>query len=508
MLSQLYLQKLLDFHFFQGRGEWLTQLGTPMYWAVVILGTLVFLLAAAVIFYKIRDARHQGREEILGEVRERANEDRALVVEMYRIRQEMNEQKALADQAAQREAAQLAKAVPIALPLDDQCYSSAPEPRQAMTSFSNNTKHRPGLNPFEPQASVPEPQQQQRRTVVAEVHAASYKPLPPPLPPQPQPQQPKVVAQLQPQQPKIVAATAEQPQPTKVVAPPQPQQPEVAAERKPSTAEQQPQLEVVTASAEQSQQPKVVAATAEQLQQPKIVAATAEQPQQQVVKSPPRFSSAFNGIRARLEHIFEPRPTQQQKVVASKQLKAVTQPQPPLPEVVAEADKQQQPQPPQIAASVQQPPQGAAGVPQQQQKSEVVYASLVFEQPGNAAAASEGATKQPNAKKQPAPPPPTLPKPKMPYAGISKGGTLPRLRKVSPPVEGASSQAASSVALNQAVPTRQAPPPPPQRRSSLRNLSSLRRSKSMPMEANLKLPVKFLNDHDCWDNEAMFVSYV
>ena len=279
------------------------------------------------------------------------------------------------------------------------------------------------------------------------------------------------------------------------------------AGRKAATDEQ-PHSEVV-AERNVAEQPEIVAdrkaASDEQPQPPEVVA----QPQQQEAKSAPRFSSVFSGIRARLEHIFEPR-----NVVAQPhQFEAVAQPQ--QPEVVAETDKRQQPQQPEVVVETgnrqeQQPPQAAAGVQQQQQKSEVVYASLVFPQPKVQEPNNATTIQAPSMKLKRAPPPPVLQKPKMPYAGISRVGTLPRPRKTPMPAEGASSQAASSMALNQAVPTRQAPPPPPQRRSSLRNLSRLRRTRSMPMRDFSKrdLPVQFLNDYDLWDEDECFVSYV
>ena len=105
--------KAAERSFFQGRIEGptliLTQLGTPMYWAVVVLGTLVFFLAAAVIFYVIKDARHRGREEIVNEVRSQHNQ--ALWLEFHHTQR----------QAEAMQAAQMAEAAKrsetVALPM-------------------------------------------------------------------------------------------------------------------------------------------------------------------------------------------------------------------------------------------------------------------------------------------------------------------------------------------------------------------------------------------------------
>lgn len=209
----------------------------------------------------------------------------------------------------------------------------------------------------------------------------------------------------------------------------------------------------------------------------------------------PKFSLAFNCIRAKLERIFEPRPLKQQQHEA---------------DVLAVVDEQQQHQLEVVKVVAAPKPQG-----------EIVYASLVFKPPQGpkrepvaADSGQQTATiRRPSTKKNQAPPPPTLSKPTLPFAGEAKGGTLPRPQKPppAPPTSVASTQAASSaassVALNQ-VATRRAPPPLPQRRSSLRSLNSLRRARSVPMEANFKLPVKFLNDYDLWDEDECFVSYV
>ena len=391
----------------------------------------------------------------------------------------------------------------------------------------------PGLNPFvrgSRTASFMAPPQQQQQQLQSEVKVHAASPKPPPLPPSQQPQPPKVVAQPEvAAQPKVVAqpevAVQPQPQPPKVVA-----QPEVAAQPK-VVAQPQPQPPKIAVQSEvaaqpQPQQSKVVAhpevAAQPQPQQPEVVV----QPQRQAVKSGPKFSSAFNGIRARLEHIFEPRSMQQQKVVVPKQpqqpevvAEVNNQQQSQQPEVVAETDNQQQSQQPEVVAETdnRQQPQPLQ-VKQQQPKSEVVYASLVFPQPKaiqpNEAVAASGqpttTIQAPSMKRMRAPPPPpVLQKPKMPYAGISRVGTLPRIQKPPPPAEGTSSQAASNVALDKATP--RAPPPPPQRRSSLRSLNSLRRARSVPMTVNFSrrdLPVQFLNDYDLWDEDECFVSYV
>lgn len=111
-----------------------------------------------------------------------------------------------------------------------------------------------------------------------------------------------------------------------------------------------------------------------------------------------------------------------------------------------------------------------------------------------------------------APPPPALQKPQLPYAGVARGGTFPRRQKLIPTAasDEASSQAASSVALNQAVPTRQAPPPPPQRKGSLKSLNSLRRARAVPekIESKIDLSTQFLTEHDLWKDDERFVTYV
>ena len=410
----------------RGPTAFFTELGTPMYWAVVALGTLVFFLAAVVIVYLIRDARHRGREEILTEVRHQGQQDRTLLLELYQSNLEKN----FAAQAAQqRDAAKLAEAVPIALPLDYRRRSTASERRQAMKSFSDQRNYPLGLNPFERRASASfaqPPQQPEAVVVAAQVHAA----------PQQQQQQPKAV---------VVAAEAYA----------APQNPKAAVVAQPKQLPQQPEAVVVAAQAH---------AAPQQQQQPKIVAAAQpEQPQLlNEVEVVPKFSLAFNGIRAKLEKLFEPRPQQQQQH---------------QPKVVA-AKKQQQPE--QVVADAQEahPPEAVVAKPQTQQPP--VQAVVDSGQP-------TATIKRPSAKMRRAPPPPTLPKPKMASdAGASRGTTLPRPQKQQQTMasnEGASAlnQATSSANLNQAQATKRVPPPP-QRRSSLRNLSSLRRSRSVPMK--------------------------
>ena len=489
----------------RGPTAFFTELGTPMYWAVVALGTLVFFLAAVVIIYLIRDARHRGREEILTEVRHQGQQDRTLLLELYQSNLEKN----FAAQAAQqRDAAKLAEAVPIALPLDYRRRSTASERRQAMKSFSDQRNYPLGLNPFERRASASfaqPPQQPEAVVVAAQVHAA---------PQQQQQQQPEAVVGAQPEQPQqhpevVVVTQPKQPpqQPEAVVvaaqvhAAPQQQQQQpkavvVAAEA--YAAPQHPKAAVVAQPKQLPQQPEAVVVAAQahaapqQQQQPKIVAAAQpEQPQLlNEVEVVPKFSLAFNGIRAKLEKLFEPRPQQQQQH---------------QPKVVA-AKKQQQPE--QVVADAQEahPPEAVVAKPQTQQPP--VQAVVDSGQP-------TATIKRPSAKMRRAPPPPTLPKPKMASdAGASRGTTLPRPQKQQQTMasnEGASAlnQATSSANLNQAQATKRVPPPP-QRRSSLRNLSSLRRSRSVPMKDLSKrdFSTQFLDEHDLWDDEERFVTYV
>ena len=148
--------------FFQGQNtpehiSFVAELGTPLYWAVVILGTLVFFLAAAVIFYLIRDARHRGREEILQEVRTQHNQ--ALWLEFHHTKR----------QAEAMEAAQMAEAAKrsevLALPLMVG-NNSVQEERKELESFG--AQYPPDLNPFlrgsrTTSFMAPAPQQQQQQ---------------------------------------------------------------------------------------------------------------------------------------------------------------------------------------------------------------------------------------------------------------------------------------------------------------------------------------------------------
>ena len=477
-----------------------------MYWAIVVLSTLVFFLAAAVVVYVIRDARHQGREEILGEVRNRCEEDRALVLQLYQVRQEMDQQKAEAALAfAQREAAQLAQAVPIAPPLD---YRRSTEQRKQLKSFSFDAKDLPGPNPFltgtssESSASSADlptsSRQQQPLEVVADVHAS---------PKQQQPQQKEVVAQAAPpQRPKVVAAPKQQQQPQleEVVTQAEPpQQPKVVVAPK---QQQQPQLEEVVTQAEPPQRPKVVAAPKQQRQQV------------EEAEDMPKFSLAFHGIRAKLEKIFEPRPvhtkpkkqqqldravaTDEQQQQGQQEVVAVVaeEPMQPLREVVvAEKPKQQQPK----QAAVVEPEQ-----PFQQQQHADKYGTpqgpkleLV------AAAPSQTATiRRPSIKTRRAPPPPTLPKPKMPVSS----STLPRPRKEQPDQPEVNTAGAAQAASNANQAAQESlyekkKPPLPIRQSSLR------RTRSVPLRVGSKqdLPTSYLVAYNLFDDEMeQFETYV
>ena len=123
-----------------------------MYWAVVVLATLVIFLAAGMVVYLIRDARHQGREEIIHQVRVQGREDRAFFVELYQVNRERDQQRAEAAQAfQQREAAYHAEQVPISLPLDYQRCNTLSERKNELKSFSNEPAtfdNQPGPNPF------------------------------------------------------------------------------------------------------------------------------------------------------------------------------------------------------------------------------------------------------------------------------------------------------------------------------------------------------------------------
>ena len=480
-------------HFFQGRSEGgqetlfldqLTQLGSPVYWVLVALATLVFLLGAAVIAYIIRDTRHQGRKEILRHVQSETQEVRALCLELHQAKQELEAAKQKLEAAKMAKAAKADEELLLVSP-SKILHNSVGEEQKVINSFSNPT-YRPELNPFENQAAVSKQQQQQPLEVVAEVVAV----------PKQQQQQPL----------KVVAAPMQQlqkQQPLKVVAAPMQQQEQL--------------LEVVVAPMQQQQQQKAEAA--------------------------PGLFSAFDGVRSKLENIFEPRPVKQRQHQQKVVVTADVHPRPKkLTRAVEDAQQQEQPEVINVVAA-----------PQQQQKSEVVYASLIFPQPKgpqpkNAMAAfgQKEAASHPSIKMRKAPPPPTLVKPKIPLAGIARAGTLPRSQKSPPREEGASNQAdlalskpkmsfagiarggtlprtqkpppreewaASNLVLNQAdaAASRRAPPPPPQRRSSLsRSLNSLRRKRAIPtgFESKKDFPSEFLTKYGLWDEDECYVTYV
>ena len=419
-----------------------------MYWAVVVLATLVFFLAAAVVVYLIRDARHKGQAEILRHVQSETQEVRALCLELHQAKQDL-------EAAQMAEAAKRGEDVLFALPSKIR-NNSVREERKAINSFSN-PNYRPELNPFE--------------------NGASESPVPSTSAEKRQPQQ---------QQPEAVVVIAD------VHAKPnRPQQ------------QQQPPEEVVVVAEVHAKQTR----RKQQQHQPEIVVVGEVVPQQQLeAKEMPKFSSNLNGIRSKLEHLFEHRPLQQ--------------PQP----VVADAQQQQQHQPEAVAVTKPQPVVAVVDKQQEHQhlavakpEKEIIYASLVFRPPQGpkrelvAASPCQTATiKRPSTKPRKAPPPPSFSKPELPFAGVAKGGTLPRPQKPPPPppTNVASNQAASSVTLNQA--SRKAAPPPPRRRSSLRSLNSLRRSRStlMKLDSKIDLPTKFLNDYDLWDEDEQFVTYV
>ena len=407
--------------------------------------------------FLIRDARHRGRKDILKEVR--TNQDPTLLLEFHDVKRKVEAMEA----AEAAGAAQRGKPVPIVLPLTNR-HNVVSEKREEMNSFSNPNYR----SPFVREASVSSTsakidvvahdQQQQQHKDVANDHVVPK-----------QHQQPTEV---------VVEVHAE---------PRQQQQPVVAKTRaNPQQQEQQPEVVVVAA---------------------KVPAPLEPQQQQQpldVVEAKPRFSSALSDIRSKLEHIFESRSVQQK------------QQEPEVVVVAARPDKQQQPR--QVVATVQQQQQ------QQQEvvdasvlakpEKEIIYASLVFKPPLGpkrelvAVAPGQTATIQRSSiKMRRAPPPPTLHKPALPFAGVAKGGTLPRPQKLVPTM--ASHQATSSAALDQAAgatPTKGDPPPPPQRQSSLRSLNSLRRARPMRAESKRDITTQFING--LLEDEDHFVTYV
>ena len=344
-------------------------------------------------------------------------------------------------------AAQRGKLVPIVLPMTNR-HNVVSEKREEVNSFSN-PNYRPELNPFE---SAYEKQQQQRK-VVEKVHTA------------PEQQQTEVVAE--------VHAEPKQHQPPAVHANPK---------RK------------------KQQQPEVVVVAAE------VPARPEQQQPLDVVEAKPRFPSALSDIRSKLERIFEPRLVQQQ------------QPEPEAVGVAAKPEKQQQPE--QVVADVPQQHQrevvAANGLAKPEK--EIIYASLVFRPPQGpkrelvAVAPGQTATIQRSSiRMRRAPPPPILSKPELPFAGVVKGGTLPRPQKLAPAM--ASNQAASSVALDQAArnaPIERAPPPPPQRKGSLRSLNSLRRKQAIPtrIESKKDFSSEFLTKYGLWDEDECYETYV
>jgi hypothetical protein len=383
---------------------------------VVLLATLVFLLAAAVMVYLVRDARHRGREEILRQVEQQTREGREFWLEFYAGKREVEAMEA----AEMAEAAKCGKPVPISLPLTIR-HHLPPLEKKELKTFNHEAAaafYPRELNPFEngssdslASSSSAYQQQQQPLAVVAKVHATR--------------QQQAVMAEAH--------------------AAPKPQQAVVA--KVPAALELRQQHQ------QQEQQQAVVAEVH-----------AAPKPHQQVVATNgmaseaevmPRYSLAADGIRARLEQIFEPRITQS-------------------------------------------PPKTTA--PEQQQKQpEIIYASLVFD---HVAPRQTATIKRPSTKTRRAPPPPPLPKPEAGgHSACYTTATLPRRCQAS--VVAGSAQAATNNARGAGETHKQAPTLP-------RRTSSLRRSRSMPMKAGSRrdLPTQFLDANNLWDEEENFVSYV
>ena len=413
-----------------------------MYWAVVVLATLVIFLAAALIVYLIRDARHRGQADILRLVQNETQDVKALCLDLNHAKQEL-------EAAQMAKAAQQSEELVLTFPSKIR-NNSIREEKKVINSFTN-PNYRPELNPFENGASaLPSPSTKKR---------------------QQQQQQPEVGV--------VVADVHAQPNRHK-----QQQQPPEGVDAAEVHAEQMTQKQ-------QQQQPEVV-----------VVDEVVPQQQQPEPETMPKFSSAFNGIRSKLERLLEP------------QLQQQPQPEP----VVAQQQKHSEA----VVQAKHQPAEAVVDEQQQHQREavakpekEIIYASLVFKPPQGpkrelaAPAPSQTATiKRLSVRRRKAPPPPTFSKPELPFAGVARGGTLPRPQKPPPAPPTNWNQAASSAALDQAP--GKAPPFLPQRKSSLRSLNSLRRSQPIPLKLDSKrdLPTQFLNDYDLWDEDERFVTYV
>jgi len=101
---------------------------------MVILAAIVLLLLAASVVFLIREGRHQGRREILGQVMFQAQEDRAFYMGLFAARREAEAHWEPIQAAQAAEAAARGEVVPIVVPLSVQ-HCQVSDHRKDLKSF-------------------------------------------------------------------------------------------------------------------------------------------------------------------------------------------------------------------------------------------------------------------------------------------------------------------------------------------------------------------------------------
>jgi hypothetical protein len=111
----------------------LTSLGS-VFISLTVLGTLVLLLFAAIIVFMVRDARHQERGIMLGQMLYQAQQDRNIWLEIFNTRRYAEAYWEPREAAEAAEAAQRGEEVPVVVPLSVR-HCMVPENQRHLKSF-------------------------------------------------------------------------------------------------------------------------------------------------------------------------------------------------------------------------------------------------------------------------------------------------------------------------------------------------------------------------------------